>query len=864
MNFWIKKGYKGCAIVSILLLFFCSCQPTDINEKIRVINEGWSFKKQSDTLWFKATVPGTIHTDLLANNIIEDPFFRLNELNLQWIDKCNWEYKTSFSVSKEELNFINAQLVFNGLDTYADVYLNDSLILQADNMFLRYKLDCRALLKEGDNALRIVFYSPILKGIQKYDATNYKLPISANDLAEIGEVENGKRVSAFIRKAPYHFGWDWGPRLVTSGIWRKVELQFWNGLKIENSFIEQQEINQSVKFKASASINSNEDKEVYIQVRVEDSLVTQKKAKLKKGSQNISIPFEILNPRLWWPNGMGEQFLYDVKLSIQANGYSVQTAHQIGLRNVQLIQQPDSTGTSFYFKINGVPTFAKGVNYIPQDVFLPRVSKEHYRHILQSAKDANMNMIRVWGGGIYECDYFYELCDSLGLMVWQDFMFACSMYPKDEDIVSSIYDEAIDNISRLRNHPCIVLWCGNNEVLSAWKRWGWEEQVKKEQSEEIANLLWSAYDTIFHHVLPSAVKKSAPKSLYWSASPSSSKGVKSSNNSGDMHYWGVWWGGEPFTAYEKEVPRFMSEYGFQSFPSFSTIEQFTVPEDYNVYSKVMQSHQRSSIGNKTIEEYLLKEFNPPKDFKSFVYVSQLLQAKGIKIGAHAHRRNREKCMGSLYWQLNDCWPVASWSSIDYYGKWKPLHYQIKKAFSNCILSFQKKQDSLAIYIVSDSLKELFGELRICSFDFSGKKIFEKVKQVEVKSNSSTQVLIVCLKDFFPLQFNNVFLKAEFIVGENTISSEPFYAVKTKDLLLQPPKYNLTFEKKKTKEFLLTLQSNTLAKNVFISTSMNCSFNDNAFDLCPGEIKKIAIKTEKDQPLKKVKNNIKIISLVDTY
>ena len=291
MNFWIKKGYKGCAIVSILLLFFCSCQPTDINEKIRVINEGWSFKKQSDTLWFKATVPGTIHTDLLANNIIEDPFFRLNELNLQWIDKCNWEYKTSFSVSKEERNFINAQLVFNGLDTYADVYLNDSLILQADNMFLRYKLDCRALLKEGDNALRIVFYSPILKGIQKYDATNYKLPISANDLAEIGEVENGKRVSAFIRKAPYHFGWDWGPRLVTSGIWRKVELQFWNGLKIENSFIEQQELNQSAKFTASASINSNEGKEVYIQVRVEDSLVAQKKSQVEKGKSKYKYSF---------------------------------------------------------------------------------------------------------------------------------------------------------------------------------------------------------------------------------------------------------------------------------------------------------------------------------------------------------------------------------------------------------------------------------------------------------------------------------------------------------------------------------------------------------------------------------------------
>ena len=858
------RPYRNQILTALLMSVFCSCVSINNPECYRDINSEWRFKKQSDSIWHKATVPGTIHTDLLANKIIEEPFYRLNELDLQWIDKCNWEYETSFHISSKELSYNNIQLTFNGLDTYADVYLNDSLILQAENMFLRHKLNCKTLLNQGENSLNVIFHSPIQKGIQKYDSTNYKVPVSANDLAELGKVQNGKRVSAFMRKAPYHFGWDWGPRLVTSGIWRPVVLQFWNGPKIESSFIEQQEILDDAKFLAKTRIYSPEDKTAQLEIRVNDSLVASKKVSLKKGKQDIQVPFEISNPKLWWPNGMGEQFLYRVSVSLFSENSISKNQQKIGIRTVELIQHPDSIGTSFYFKVNGIPTFAKGVNYIPQDVFLPRVSKQNYRHLLESAAGANMNMIRVWGGGIYEDDYFYELCDSLGLMVWQDFMFACSMYPKDKGLISSISAEAIDNVVRLRNHPSIVLWCGNNEVLSAWKRWGWEEQNKQTQSEEIADLLWSAYDTIFHHILPSAVKKGAPKALYWSASPSSSRGVKSSNSSGDMHYWGVWWGAEPFLAYEKELPRFMSEYGFQSFPCISTIEQFTNQEDRDVYSRVMQSHQRSSIGNKTIEEYLLGDYRPPKDFKSFVYVSQLLQAYGIKIGAHAHRRNRHRCMGSLYWQLNDCWPVASWSSIDYYGNWKPLHYQIKKAFANCIVSYERKQDSAAIYIVSDSLQKISGQLKVCSYDFSANTLHTKFKEIEVKSNSSQLFLTVSLKDFFPDNNTKAYLETEFIVGKKTVASGLFFPSKTSDLALEKPTFEFSVEKKNSKEYKVVLQSNTLAKNVFLSLDQDHFFSDNYFDLTAKEIKKVSVKTTQEYSLEKVQKQLNIISLIDTY
>ena len=860
--FSIQKQLLFFVLLSFLSF---SCNRIHQPEIIREINTGWKFKKQSDSSWLKAKVPGTVHTDLLDNQLIEDPFYRLNELDLQWIDKCNWEYETSFIVSKKELAHQNAQLTFNGIDTYAEVYLNDSLILQPQNMFLRHKLDCKAILKEGKNTLKVMLHSPIKKGVQQHDSTNYKVPISANDLAELGEVENGKRVSAFMRKAPYHFGWDWGPRLVTSGIWRSVDLSFWSGPKITNSYIAQQALSEEAEFLATATIVSNTEESAQVEVHVNDKVLATQRLALKKGRQEVQIPFLIAKPNLWWPNGMGAQFLYDVALKVVTKNSSAKKEQKLGIRAVELVQQPDSIGSSFYFKINGVPTFAKGVNYIPQDVFLPRVSKQKYRHLLESAAAANMNMIRVWGGGVYEDDYFYELCDSLGLMVWQDFMFACSMYPKDKDLISSIYKEAIGNVSRLRNHPSIVLWCGNNEVLSAWKRWGWEDQNKESQSEEIANLLWSAYDTIFHQVLPSAVKKAAPQALYWSASPSSSRGVKSSNNSGDMHYWGVWWGGEPFSAYEKEIPRFMSEYGFQSFPEFEAIKKFTKPEDHDMYSTVMQSHQRSSIGNKTIEKYLLYYYKKPKDFESLLYVSQLMQAHGIGLGAEAHRKNRARCMGSLYWQLNDCWPVASWSSIDYYGKWKALHYTIKKVFAPVIVTHSIEQDTLHTYVVSDLLDTLYAQINYQLLAFNGKPLTAKSKQITVVPNQSNKHLSVAMDRLLANnEKDNVFLKTELLLNDSLITKKHKFFMPFKALNFSKPKLEIKINQLSVKQFQLTISSNTLAKDVFLSLPSEGVFSDNYFDLIPGQEKQVIFNTKKEFDEYSIRENLKILTLADTY
>ena len=850
-------------VIKIVAVFCClsiiSCKHKQ-SKNTQPLNENWKFKSTSDSSWLPALVPGTVHTDLLANKIIDDPFYRLNEQELQWIDKLSWEYKTSFIISEEELAFQNIQLTFNGLDTYSKVYLNDSLLIVSDNMFLRCKANVKKHIVKGENNLHVVFQSPVLEGVKKHDAIGYSVPVSGNDMAALGQVNGGKQVSVFTRKAPYHYGWDWGPRLVTSGIWKPVELEMWNGVSIADLHIQQISIAEAANMVANIDLISDENTAIELALFVNNKKLKQQNISINSGETNISIPFEINNPKRWWPNGMGEQILYNVELQISNDNSKDKKATRIGLRDVELVHANDSIGAAFYFKINGVSTFAKGANYIPQDVFIPRVKKEQYKHILSAAASANMNMIRVWGGGIYENDIFYDLCDSLGLMVWQDFMFACSMYPNTKEFINSINVEAIDNVKRLRNHPSIVLWCGNNEVLSAWKRWGWEKDVITNQSKEIAAKLWNTYDTIFHKTLPKVIENNSPQTPYWSASPSSSPGIKSSNNAGDMHYWGVWWGGEPFTAYETEIPRFMSEYGFQSFPEFSTVKRFAKPKDYNIYSAVMKSHQRSSIGNKTIEKYLLRQYKKPKDFQSFLYVSQLLQAYGIRLGAEAHRRNRDRCMGSLYWQLNDCWPVASWSSIDYYGRWKALHYEIKKAFSNVIVSHQLKNDTLSCFVVSDSLNSFYGTLQISIMDFNGKKLSTFNKNIFTEPNSSIKHLNIPLSNY---NKTASFVKASLVVEQKIIAKSNYFLKPFKELDLNKPEIKFKIKRTKT-NYILILETNILALDVFLSLEKEHFFSDNYFDLIPGEKKQVFLKTDKEIDEKYLYKNLKIITLADTY
>ena len=562
---------------------------------------------------------------------------------------------------------------------------------------------------------------------------------------------------------------------------------------------------------------------------------------------------------------MGDQKLYDIQVSLSNQNYTTNSSKSIGLRTIELITEKDTIGNNFYFKINGIPTFMKGVNYIPQDVFTPRVKADDYEEILQSAVDANMNMVRVWGGGIYEEDIFYDLCDKYGLLVWQDFMFACAMYPGDEEFLNSVKEEAIYNVKRIRTHPSLALWCGNNEVLSAWENWGWKKSIINDQSQEIADKIYTSYDDLFHNILPNVIEKFDSDTAYWPSSPGSSFGKKESFTSGDAHYWGVWWGKEPFTNYENKIPRFMSEFGFQSFPDFTSVLKYTNDSDHNIYSEVMKSHQRSSIGNETIEEYMLREYSKPNSFKNFLYVSQLLQAEGISMGMEAHRRNRDICMGSLYWQLNDCWPVASWSSIDYYGKWKALHYKTRESFASNLISLHKKIDEFDIYYVTDSLVESNLKLNLEMIDFKGNLIKSWTKTFKSKPNNSKKVLSVNYKS---LLLNDDFLRDKYIQakvysGNNLITKKTEYLTDFKNLNLIKPdfKYDVIINKE---FFEISLISKNLVKNLFLTSSIDSNFSDNYFDLIPNEEKLIKIKREKFKSINNFKEGLSFISLYDTY
>ena len=851
------------SLLFIFLLYNCSNENNDSLE----ISENWTFKNNIDSVWLEASVPGDVHTDLLKNGLIEDPFYRLNEHDLQWIDKTDWEYKTEFDLSQKDLNSHSLALEFQGIDTYSSIYLNDSLIGTTDNMFIGKTVDIKNFAKLGKNKLYIKLFSPINKGVKLHDSLGYDISsFNGNDLAEIGKVEGNKRVSVFTRKAPYHFGWDWGPRLVTSGIWQPINIKTWNYFNIEDLYIRQISLNENASLVAEIELESYlEIDEMISEIYVDNKKVSTDLVYINKGTNKIEIPFTIKDYELWWPNGMGNQNMYDVKVKLQSNNNFVTSSKRVGLREINLVTSQDSVGNNFYFEVNKKPVFMKGVNYIPQDIFLNRVSDDKYEELLESAVDANMNMIRVWGGGIYENEIFYNLCDEKGLLVWQDFMFACAMYPGDEDFLKSVEQEAKYNVKRLRGHPSIALWCGNNEVRSAWKNWGWEKDVMENQSPEIASVISKAYDDVFHKILPEVVNNLDTSTAYWPSSPGSTfSGGTESYTSGDAHYWGVWWGKEDFESYNQKVPRFMSEFGFQSFPEFSSVDKYTNESDYSIYSEVMKSHQRSSIGNSTIEDYMLRHYNKPKSFKGYLYVSQILQAYGMSIGMESHRRNKGYSMGSLYWQLNDCWPVASWSSIDYFGKWKALHYSTKKAFQPVLINFFKSDSEIELHIISDLLESKEVDLNLKVLSFSGEVLYELNKNYLLQQNSTMKAESLSIdwlnKNFDP---NSSLLVASLFSEEIEISNNNYYLSEFKDIKLTKPLIEYEIDEL-INTFEVSLKSKNLVKNVFVDIASSQNFSDNYFDMIPGKEYKISINKEESLTLDDIKRKINFLSLFDTY
>ncbi len=488
------------------------------------------------------------------------------------------------------------------------------------------------------------------------------------------------------------------------------------------------------------NISSDSESNAVVKVNVDDSEYINENCLLKKGLNKIPVNFKINNPNLWWTNGLGNHYLYNFDFIVQADNNMIDSANlKIGIRSLKVVREKDSLGTSFYIKLNGKPVFMKGANYIPQDNFQNLVTGKRYERMIKSAADANINMLRVWGGGIYENDEFYTSCDEYGIIVWQEFMFACAMYPADSGFLNSVTNEIIDNVTRIRNHACLALYCGNNENEISWYQWGWKEKY----SPEIQKQYEMDMHKLFYETIPQALKEVDTTRYYHHTSPSAGfNNIPCSN--GDIHYWGVWHGKESFENFNINIARFVSEYGFQSYPEISTIRKFALPGDMQLHSEVMLSHQRCmaddrkdrEYGNRLIQLYIKRQFRERKDFESYVYVSQLLQAEGDKIAIEAHRRNMPFCMGSAYWQIDDCWPVASWSSIDYYGKWKALHYYVKRAYRTFLISTVLNNDLLNIYIISDSLYTVPAELNVKVMNFDGNEIYNKTFPVKVSANSS--------------------------------------------------------------------------------------------------------------------------------
>ena len=818
--------------------------------------------------WTPAEVPGCIQTDLLRNQIIAEPFYRDNEKKLQWIGQEDWQYQTSLDISSATLARKHIELVFQGLDTYATVYLNGRGVLAAENMFRIWRVDAKPYLKPGTNTLQIVFRSPINTVLKQIEGLPYHLPsISVHD----ADVEKGIGTDPYTRKAPYQYGWDWGPRFVTMGIWRPVTLESWDDAVIRDLHIAQNQVTADLA-NVAANLEMEADANTSAKVTIHYTAPEQKGTKkveraitLVRGLNRVSVPIEIEHPARWFPAGYGPQSLYEFSATLEVrNGNADQAKVRTGLRSLQLRRDPDHWGRSMEFVINGIPIFGKGADVIPFDSFPSRVTAARYRQILESARDANMNMIREWGGGIYENDEFYSICDELGLIIWQDFMFGGDMHPGNAEFLDNVRHEAIDQVKRLRNHPSIVIWCGNNEVETGWMHWGDRQQFKAALGAKAAEKVWQDYMVLFNRVLPDVVVEYGQPVPYWPSSPSANfEDDPDTERIGDMHYWQVWHALAPIENYKLQLPRFMTEFGFQSFPEMSTIKSFSTPEDWDISSAVMLSHQKNKGGNGRIYDYLLRYFGQPKDFQSFLYASQVMQAEAIKMGAEHFRRSRPRTMGSLYWQLNDCWPVASWSSIDYYGRWKALQYYARRFYSDWLVSPNEENSALQVYVVSDKQQAQPAQLRVRLMDLSGKILEEKSADIQVKPLSSDVYLSLPVTELLARRRRDeVFIDAQLLVGGKPASRNLYFFAKMKEVALPHPEIQASIESTGN-AYRVTLKSSQIARDVYLSFGdLDAKFSDNYLDLLPGEPAQIEV-TSKGS-LEQLRQAMKVVSLYDAF
>lgn len=840
-------------ILPFVLLFsvLASCKAPQPEPMVKRhdLSAHWVFRDKGEAEWHAARVPGTVHTDLRDSKLIEDPYFGCNEEQLQWIGERTWIYKTVFSADSSLLTHQHKRLVFEGLDTYARVYLNGEEVLAADNMHRRWEVDCANRLVLGDNTLEIEFL-PVEEQVKQ-------------DFAALGHWLPGGQW-AFARKAAYHFGWDWGPRFLTMGIHKPVYLELWNNHRPGDFYISTKSVDeQQATLELRGEVWSDMDEEFTLKINHKNTgkMLHTEQLQLAVGGNGLNVPFTIHKPKLWWTNGLGEPHIYDLVVELtSASGYEYKETIPVGIRTLRAVFEDDEQGKALYFELNGQPVYMKGANYIPSHFFTTDATPEYYQMLIETAKESNMNMLRIWGGGIYEDDLFYELCNRNGLLVWQDFMFACAMYPYNSLFVENVKQEAVEQVKRLRRHSNIALWCGNNEVDEAWHNWGWHRGSRLTKSDSTA--IWEGYKTIFHQILPHAVEQYDPQRQYISTSPMFGWGRESSMTHGSAHYWGVWWGVLPIERYVEKVPRFMSEFGLQALPSLSTIHSFQPTTDDTLFSPSLKCHQKHKTGFETIAAYLKHEGLDAQTLEQLIYFSQLQQAKGIGLGIEAQRRAKPYCMGSLYWQLNDCWPVTSWSSTDYHGNWKALQYKAKELYDDILVTMIEHNDTLQLHVVSDRLTSTQGVFTLYTIDSLGSRKVLYNQELVVESNASVEVLSEAtsylLKNF---DRKSVLVEAAFTDDKGKTYRNQKFLVPLGEITLPVVEIEKVI-KPVEGGYQISLSSNILAAYVQLYlTDTHANFSQNFMHILPGEPMEVFCKTM--LPLNQFEEQLQIVCLNNT-
>ncbi len=834
--------------------------------KTQSLNGIWEWHSQgaSHDAVYTGEVPGTVISHMLEHKLIEDPYWRCNEYAVRELMANEYLYKRSFTVTEEDLEFSRAELVCDGLDTIATICINGCLVAETRDMHRTYRFPVREYLQKGRNRIEVLFHSP-LDFVRKED--------EENDIfyASTGCIHG----NAALRKAHYMFGWDWGPQLPDMGIFRDIAIEYFSEAKIQDVHIRQEHEGSGrvgLKFEIKISqLSHNEERLENRQTWFTETEITDPEGRLVSRTVRNSGEWQyeetIPEPRIWWPNGLGEHPLYRVNIRLLDEAGTCHDAYgcRIGLRTVTVSTDKNKNGNEFAITVNGIKIFTMGANYIPEDNILTRVSKERTARLIKDCAAANFNCLRVWGGGYYPDNYFYDKCDEEGILIWQDLMFGCNVYALNDTFEEDIVEETKDNVRRLRHHACLALWCGNNEM-----EWGWADEWARLKGHHPRYK--ADYTKIFEYILPRAIRACDDTTFFWPSSPSSGGAFDNPNatNRGDQHYWEVWHSGKPFTEYGDFS--FCSEYGFQSFPHSKTIASFTLPEDRNIFSRVMESHQKNPAANGKILNYIADYFLYPMDTDSLAYISQILQLKAIEYGVEHWRRKRGQCMGSLYWQLNDCWPVASWASIDYYGRWKALHYGARRFYAPFTISIGEEKElspHVSYYVHNDTREEQQCRAEILLMDREFRVLWEESWEGELPALSVLQ----CIEtDFSSWTDDEALCSSAFSVfrlyrGVELLAERTVLFVKPKHFEYNAPAYDVLVSESEH-SFDITVKASCFCQYVELYfKDYDAVFSDNFFDITSpeGVTVHVSKKDFKDQMSPSLlKENLVVRSVADSY